>query len=276
MAKTKLVYICSLRNAAADRAGQQIEYKGGLRYMKSPLEYLVEQLNDSPLGDLYSLEGVIFDDDPSLPGDCAQLQSYGFAWAPGRQWIIPAGLAVQGRPVDSLMHAVPSGYRRHPRASAERVAGKRDFERRLEAKLDALGAQLVVLDGLLVILDQLARPDSAYARRIVNIHPGITRLESAYERRGARATLDALYGARGQKVVDWNSMETVPIPTVPMTGASFHYVDQGIDSGEVILDVLETRILPEDTILELRWNNFNRSLFPALRQGLLEMARRNG
>jgi hypothetical protein len=29
MAKTKLVYIWSLRNAAADKAGQYVSYKGG-------------------------------------------------------------------------------------------------------------------------------------------------------------------------------------------------------------------------------------------------------
>ncbi|XOM73826.1 N(5)-hydroxyornithine transformylase PvdF, partial [Pseudomonas aeruginosa] len=41
-----------------------------------------------------------------------------------------------------------------------------------------------------------------------------------------------------------------------------HYVDNGIDSGEVFHDVLKTKISPDDTILELRWNNFNDSLFP--------------
>ena len=55
MAKTKLVYIWSLRNAAADQAGQHIAYKGATRYMKSPLEYLGELLDTSPLGDIYSL-----------------------------------------------------------------------------------------------------------------------------------------------------------------------------------------------------------------------------
>ncbi|CAA0279693.1 Uncharacterised protein [Klebsiella oxytoca] len=56
------------------------------------------------------------------------------------------------------------------------------------------------------------------------------------------------------------------------TGASLHYVDNGIDSGEVIYDVLGTAIEPGDTILELRWNNFRQSLFPALHQGLMLLA----
>jgi len=133
-----------------------------------------------------------------------------------------------------------------------------------------------VIDGLLVILDALVRPGAPYFRRIVNIHPGITRSDSPYERRGAHATLDALYGARGLRVTCWDTLATQPVPVVDMTGASFHYVDTGIDSGEVIVDVLNTPIDPDDTILELRWNNFNKSLFPALSEGLAVMAGLSG
>jgi folate-dependent phosphoribosylglycinamide formyltransferase PurN len=154
-----------------------------------------------------------------------------------------------------------------------RPAGKADFERRLGERLHALKADVVVLDGLLVILDKLVREGADFHRRIFNVHPGITRLESPYERRGAYATLDALYGARGKKVVNWSTREMIDIPVVDMTGASFHYVDNGIDSGEVVFDVLDTPIAPDDTILELRWNNFNNSLFPALEQGLWVLAR---
>ncbi|SAL44679.1 siderophore biosynthesis-like protein [Caballeronia peredens] len=273
MTKTKLVYIMSLRNAAADRAGQHIEYKGELRYMKSPLEYLVERLDDSPLGDIYSLEGVIYDDDEASPKDREKLAGYGFRYEPGGQWIHPPELAVQGVPVTSLLHAVPSSYRRLPMdAVVERAAQKSAFERRLLDKLHALDADFVVLDGLLVILDELVRPGAEFNRRIANIHPGVTRQGSPFERRGAYATLDALYGARGQRVADWNTMRMEPAPRIDRTGASFHYVDNGIDSGEVIFDVLGTSIDPADSILELRWNNFQRSLFPALEGGLLAMA----
>ncbi len=70
-------------------------------------------------------------------------------------------------------------------------------------------------------------------------------------------------------------METRSVAVLLKTGASFHYVDNGIDSGEVITDVLNTDIDPDDTILELRWNNFHNSLFPALIQGLEIMAQRD-
>lgn len=272
MAKTKLVYIWSLRNAAADRAGQYIDYKGERRYMKSPLEYLAEAMNGTALGEAYSLEAVIYDDDQESARDREKVGQYGFSYRPGEQWFYPPELEIGGRRVNDLLCAIPSTYRRLPLDSAERPAGKRAFEGRLLDKLLTLGAELVVLDGLLVILDDLVRPGAHYHRKIVNIHPGITRIESPYERRGACATLDALYGAQGRKVVDWRTMETVEVPVAAMTGASFHYVDNGIDSGEVIHDVLATGIAPQDTILELRWNNFNNSLFPALSQGLERMA----
>ncbi|AOJ01813.1 MULTISPECIES: formyltransferase family protein [Burkholderia] len=272
MAKKKLVYIWSLRNAAADKAGQQVDYQGGTRYMKSVLESLVDALNDTGLGDAYSLERVIYDDDAGSPLDREKLAEYGFAYQPGKRWFYPPELRVQGRLVNDLLLAIPSEYRREPFDSPARTAGKHVFEHRLREALDELEADLVVLDGLLVILDELVRPGAPYCRRIVNIHPGITRAESPYERRGAYATLDALYGARGRKVVDWATRATVPVEPVRMTGASFHYVDNGVDSGEVIHDVLNTEIGERDTILELRWNNFNRSLFPALHEGLAIMA----
>ncbi len=50
MKKRKLAYIWSLRNAAADKAGQYVPYKGEERYMKSVLESLVEGLNQTSLG----------------------------------------------------------------------------------------------------------------------------------------------------------------------------------------------------------------------------------
>ncbi len=101
---------------------------------------------------------MIYDDDPELPRDQQKIEDYGFAYRPGQQWFYPAELEVQGRRMNDLLLNVPSSYRRHPRGSAEHVAGKRDFERRLYETLVELRAEVVVLDGLLVILDELVRP----------------------------------------------------------------------------------------------------------------------
>lgn len=272
MSKKKLVYIWSLRNAAADKAGQYIDYKGERRYMMSPLEYLAGQLDRAALEDRYSLVAVVHDDDRESLNDRQKLVEYGYAPGEKNNWFFPLDLAIQDRKLTDLLISVPSTYRRHAMGSTERVAGKIEFEYALKRKLLELDADLVVLDGLLIILDQLVSPSSPFHRKIVNIHPGITRLESRYVRRGACATLDALYGARGQKVMDWQTMEVRAEESLLKTGASFHYVDKGIDSGEVITDVLNTAIDPDDTIFELRWNNFHNSLFPALSRGLELMA----
>lgn len=272
MSKQKIAYLWSLRNAAADKAGQMVPYKGEQRYMKSVLEYLVEQLEHTELGDHYHLETIIYDDDAQSPRDREHLAEYGFSHAPGQRWFYPGQLQVQGRSVNDLLTPIPSSYRSLPLGSSDRPAGKHAFEQRLLQHLQALEIDLVVVDGLLVILDELVRPTSPYHRRMINIHPGITRLESPYERRGAYATLDALSGARGRKVVDWVTREEIDVPVVDKTGASLHYMDTGIDSGEVIHDVLNTPIAAQDTILELRWNNFNRSLFPALSEGMMKLA----
>lgn len=271
MPKIKLAYLWSLRNAAADQAGRPVAYRGGTRYMTSPLEHLAHALDTTPLGDAYTLEAVIHDDDAQSERDRQKLGDYGFAPRAGTPWFFPDGLATQGRPLAQRLLAVPSSYRRLPLGAAERPAAKRAYEARLMDKLLTVGAELVLIDGLLVILDELVRPGAPFHRRIVNIHPGITRADSPYERRGAWATLDALHGARGQKM-DWATMQGSPVPALLKTGASFHYVDKGIDSGEVITDMLGTDIDPADTILELRWNNFNRSLFPAMLDGLAKMA----
>ena len=177
------------------------------------------------------------------------------------------------RGVRDLMENLPSSYRALPAAdTAGRAAGKAEFERRLEARLLALQADLVVVDGLILILDALVRPGAVFHNRVFNIHPGVTRADSPYERRGATATLDALYGARGQKVLNWQTMESRPVTPLYRTGASFHVVDGGI----VLWDVLSTPIEPDDTILELRWKNFHQSLFPALSHGLALLAGMSG
>lgn len=273
MKKLNFVYIGSLRNAAADNAGQYIEYKSEKRYMRSVLEYLADMFATSDLNDQYNFRGIIFDDDEHLPTDQEKLSQYGFSYTQGNPWFYPSDLEIQGQCLVNMSQCIPSSYRKHPLNSQERIDGKIDFENRLKQALDELEADVVLLDGLLIILDKLIQSDSPYYRKIVNIHPGITADNSPYQRRGAYATLDALYGAKGQKVIDWKTMQTQPVEPVMMTGASFHYVDAGIDSGEVITDVLNTPIDPEDTILEMRWNNFEQSLFPATYNGLKAMAK---
>jgi hypothetical protein len=63
---------------------------------------------------------------------------------------------------------------------------------------------------------------------------------------------------------------TTPYDRIGNTYAASRVADPRLAA--VIHDVLGTHIDPEDSILELRWNNFNHSLFPALHQGLALLA----
>jgi hypothetical protein len=109
---------------------------------------------------------------------------------------------VQWQSLEDITYSVPSSYRQFAMDAPERITGKSDFEKRLLNKLIELKADVVLLDGLLIILDELIRPGSQFCRKVVNIHPGITKIYSPYERRGAYGTLNSLYGARGEKVIE--------------------------------------------------------------------------
>ena len=98
-------------------------------------------------------------------------------------------------------------------------AEREDFERALLEQLHAHGVTLVVLAGFMRILSPLFV--RAYAGRILNIHPAL--LPSFP---GAHAHRDAL--AYGVKV----------------SGCTVHFVDEGTDSGPIILDRQSVRGRP--------------------------------
>jgi phosphoribosylglycinamide formyltransferase-1 len=101
------------------------------------------------------------------------------------------------------------------------VAGKAEFPREddlcnaIESALRAAGADLIVLAGYMHVLDpRLVR---AFAGRIINIHPSLIPKYCGlgfYGKRVHRAVLEA-----GEKE----------------SGATVHYVDEGVDTGPVLL-----------------------------------------
>jgi phosphoribosylglycinamide formyltransferase-1 len=144
------------------------------------------------------------------------------------------------------------------------VAGKAEFpetEKRSAAIVSALrgaGADLVVLAGYMSILDPgVIR---AFAGRIINIHPSLIPKYCGmgfYGKRVHRAVLDA--------------GETE-------SGATVHYVDEGVDTGPVILqervpvyadddaDSLAARVLVTEHLILVR----------AVNQIIKELEQRNG
>lgn len=95
--------------------------------------------------------------------------------------------------------------------------------------MDALAEEqtdLVVLAGYLKVLEPAVV--AAYPKRIVNIHPSLI---PKYCGKG-------FYGLRVHQAV-LDAGETV-------TGATVHYVDEGVDTGEIILQ-REVPVMPGDT-----------------------------
>jgi len=113
-------------------------------------------------------------------------------------------------------------------------------EEQLVRLLREAGVELVVLAGFMRVLK--APLLEAFPRRIINLHPSLLPKFP-----GREAWAQAL--AAGERV----------------TGCTVHYVDAGVDSGEIIAQ-REVPILPNDTpaSLHARIQMAERELFPAV------------
>lgn len=119
-----------------------------------------------------------------------------------------------------------------------------EIEEQLVRLLRDAGAELVVLAGFMRVLKPIML--EAFPRRIINLHPSLLPKFP-----GREAWAQALLA--GEK----------------MTGCTVHYVDAGVDSGEIIAQ-REVPILPDDSAASLheRIQRAERELFPAVIQTL--------
>ena len=117
---------------------------------------------------------------------------------------------------------------------------EQENEERLVRLLQEAGVDLVVLAGFMRVLK--APMLNAFPRRIINLHPSLLPKFP-----GREAWSQAL--AAGETI----------------TGCTVHYVDAGVDSGEIIAQ-REVPILPNDTPVALhqRIQEVERALFPAV------------
>ena len=115
-----------------------------------------------------------------------------------------------------------------------------EVEQQLVRLLHIAGVQLVVLAGFMRVLKSTIL--DAFPHRIINLHPSLLPKFP-----GRDAWTQAL--AAGEKI----------------TGCTVHFVDAGVDSGEIIAQ-REVPILPNDTpaILHERIQLAERELFPAV------------
>ncbi|MBU3665048.1 MAG: phosphoribosylglycinamide formyltransferase [Chthoniobacterales bacterium] len=115
-----------------------------------------------------------------------------------------------------------------------------ETERKIVDALRARDVDLVALAGFMRIVGSVLL--SAYPRRIINIHPSLLPAH-----RGSRAWEKAL--AAGDKT----------------TGCTVHYVDDGVDTGEII-EQCEVPVLAGDTAdtLHARIQKAEHELYPAV------------
>lgn len=110
--------------------------------------------------------------------------------------------------------------------SPKSFADRETFNRAFLEKINELNPDLIILAGFLVILpEDMIR---VYRNRIINIHPSLIPSFCGTGYYGLKVHEAAL--ARGVKI----------------TGATVHFVDEGTDTGEILIQKA-VDILPEDT-----------------------------
>lgn len=110
--------------------------------------------------------------------------------------------------------------------SRKAYATRAEFETALLAAVDSLKPDLIVLAGFLVIIP--AEMIRRYERRIINIHPSLIPSFCG----------DGFYGLHVH--------EQVLARGVKVTGATVHYVDEGTDTGPILLQKA-VAVEPNDT-----------------------------
>ena len=110
--------------------------------------------------------------------------------------------------------------------SPKNFASREEFNEALIAKVDSYNLDLIVLAGFLVKIPEAMI--AQYPNKIVNIHPSLIPSFCGVGYYGLKVHEAAL--ARGVK----------------LTGATVHFVDEGMDSGPIILQKA-VEVLPGDT-----------------------------
>jgi len=110
--------------------------------------------------------------------------------------------------------------------SRKAYATRAEFETALLEAVDSLKPDLIVLAGFLVIIP--AEMIRRYERRIINIHPSLIPSFCG----------DGFYGLHVH--------EQVLARGVKVTGATVHYVDEGTDTGPILLQKA-VAVEPDDT-----------------------------
>lgn len=239
--------ITSLRDLIVEGVGKRRE--GLFRetgYVKGTLEYAIEQTTRGKLAHFLEIALVIVDD---TERDMAKLDNV-LPLRPTREmpWVHPLDMRNRGGDsIISVTRSIPSSYRLLPLADKEgRATAKKHFEDRVRGAMEAHDAQILISDHFLCRIQHLIDPRyHNLSGRVLNTHPGISDRRHRFRTPGNTPYADAIERARGERG-----------PVHGRTGASFHIIDDEIDTGPVIFDAECTPVYADDEWPDLCVRNY--------------------
>lgn len=263
----RVAFLTSVRDVGAEEhVGRTINVVGNRIYVKGCLQHVVECANE---GDLYGYAHIVAVINDDCRGD---MSKGGYPLKPrrGRPWIHPRTLKnSSGDLLTDITYNIPSKFRRLPSGDhVGRKESKLEFEKAIWEIIRQARADIVVSDHFMCKIEYLIDPSQmGLFGKVLNIHPGITRLDHPRPCRGAEPDEEALLHARGL-VIDPKTQALVISEPYYYTGASFHMVSPDIDVGPVICDSEATRVSKRDSNETLTLRNYRRSKNPVVVAGL--------
>lgn len=251
--------ITSLRDLIVEGVGrvrnEGVRERG---YVKGTLEYAIEECTRGKLAHFLDIVLVIVDD---TERDMAKLGNP-MPLRPQREqpWVHP--LNMRNREGDLIMgitRNIPSEYRLLPLSDvAGRAIAKKRFEDRVRGAMEAHDADILISDHFLCRVQHLIDPRYHNLQgRVLNTHPGISDRSHRFRTPGNTPYMHAIERALGLRG-----------PVHEKTGASFHIIDDDIDTGPVIFDAECTPVYPDDNWPDLCARNYPLSKNRAFVEGV--------
>ncbi len=252
----KVLVATSLRDVAVTcQSGQLVTIDNTPTYMKGTLETLLEETNTNGTYEKdIQVVGIVIDDIP----DKDNLENFSIFPEENKDWIMPKEYIYRGIPIRQMIYNFPSIYRKiRSSQSQEKKNKKQEFEFQIAELGRKLTADIVLSDGLLVILEKVHHQIVT-----VNIHPAITNKNSIFCTRGLYPMEDTL-----KRAEDMGKTRT---------GASLHFINDNIDDGSIIADTDIVEVEKGWCSRKLRYYTYSQAKNPLVLEGLAFLKKQYG
>ncbi|MBX2835015.1 MAG: hypothetical protein KTR28_08605 [Micavibrio sp.] len=247
-----VMIVTSIRDVGADdKVGRKVSVEGRMQYMRGICETLLDQTNtNAPLSNTISIVGIVVDDVYGKDN----LADYSLTPDETNSWIMNNDYSYRGENISTLVSSIPSAFRKIPKHETElRRIAKRNFEDAVINKAKTLSADVILSDHLIVKMETIHHNIPT-----INIHPAITNPLNEFVCKGNTPTSNTLQKAKEKGYA--------------RTGATLHFVDDGIDTGLIIAENDFVVVSPEWTPEKLRLECYKQSKIPVVIEGLKHLA----